>query len=400
MWAGRGDRLSVANTLSVGAIVLALGGAALAAGGRSTGTVAKNSVGTVQLRDDAVTGAIVKNYSLTAKDIHGRVRKGRRGPKGKHGLAGATGALGPVGPAGLAGHDGTSGADATGPPAVRTIVVNASSDETASGNTLAAVIQSVATSTSSATPTKLMLTPGTYFIPASLTVLPAGLEITGTGDATIKFPAGHHWSIQDLTLDRITVLFNTTTIPVEGVLQVDGTLRLRDSAVEPGAGSASGVLIAGQGTLDIVDSFVSNYGLAADGTTSAIAFTATGPSSILGSTVQGDQATNGIGEGLAALGGVWHVANSIVAGFVSGATATRAAAIRIESGATVRVDHSQVIATKRSQPAGSTSVAAFDAAGTVRAGASMIQGGLRIRVGADVTCIDDYDENDAVLGAC
>lgn len=61
----RTSRLSYANVASTLALVVALGGggAAVAAG------VAKNSVGTKQLKANAVTSAKVKNDSLTGKDV-------------------------------------------------------------------------------------------------------------------------------------------------------------------------------------------------------------------------------------------------------------------------------------------------------------------------------------------
>lgn len=67
-------RITYANVVATLALVLALGGAsALAAGGLAT-----NSVGTRQLRKNAVTGAKVKNGSLTGADISGNVRSALR----------------------------------------------------------------------------------------------------------------------------------------------------------------------------------------------------------------------------------------------------------------------------------------------------------------------------------
>jgi len=87
--------------LSVTALVVAV------LGSTPLGTAARNivlprgSVGTVQLRNNAVTGAKVKNFSLVAADF----RRGQvpRGPVGPAGPAGPAGAAGPQGPAGVLG---------------------------------------------------------------------------------------------------------------------------------------------------------------------------------------------------------------------------------------------------------------------------------------------------------
>jgi hypothetical protein len=87
--------------LSVTALVVAV------LGSTPLGTAARNivlprgSVGTVQLRNNAVTGAKVKNFSLVAADFkRGQVP---RGPVGPAGPAGPAGAAGPQGPAGVLG---------------------------------------------------------------------------------------------------------------------------------------------------------------------------------------------------------------------------------------------------------------------------------------------------------
>ncbi len=90
------------------ALVVSLGGVSYAAG-----VLPKNSVGTAQLQKKAVTGAKVKNWSLTAADFKaGQLPagpQGERGPQGPAGLQGPTGDTGAAGQPGLAGPAGISG---------------------------------------------------------------------------------------------------------------------------------------------------------------------------------------------------------------------------------------------------------------------------------------------------
>ncbi|MBN8868257.1 MAG: hypothetical protein J0H66_00080 [Solirubrobacterales bacterium] len=133
-------RLTFSNVVAVIALFIALGGASYAAV-----KIPKNSVGTKQLKKNAVNSNKVKNHSLLAKDFKkGQIPKGATGPKGPVGATGAAGLKGVAGPAGLPGADGATGAtgptgadgipgvtgaegptgpagsDATGPPAILT----------------------------------------------------------------------------------------------------------------------------------------------------------------------------------------------------------------------------------------------------------------------------------------
>jgi hypothetical protein len=71
-----------------------------------------NSVGTAQLRADAVVSSKVKNHSLLAVDF-----KAGQLPSGAQGPAGATGPAGPAGPVGPAGAAGSQGATGSQGPA-------------------------------------------------------------------------------------------------------------------------------------------------------------------------------------------------------------------------------------------------------------------------------------------
>jgi hypothetical protein len=81
--------LNYANVIATLALFLALGGGAAYAADQ----LAKGSVGTKQLKRDAVTGAKVKNGSLSAGDFRpGQLPTGAPGPEGVRGLPGPPGA--------------------------------------------------------------------------------------------------------------------------------------------------------------------------------------------------------------------------------------------------------------------------------------------------------------------
>jgi hypothetical protein len=69
------------------ALLVALGGTSVAA---VSVVVPRNSVGTAQLKTNAVTGAKVKNHSLTLADFLGRGPVGPPGPAGPAGPAGSS----------------------------------------------------------------------------------------------------------------------------------------------------------------------------------------------------------------------------------------------------------------------------------------------------------------------
>jgi hypothetical protein len=83
-------------------------------------TLPKDSVGTAQIKKNAVTSAKVKNRSLRAVDFaRGQLPQGATGATGLRGATGSDGVRGPtgsVGPVGLTGPAGPTGADGlTGP---------------------------------------------------------------------------------------------------------------------------------------------------------------------------------------------------------------------------------------------------------------------------------------------
>jgi hypothetical protein len=84
-------RLTYANVLATLALFLALGGGAAFA----AATLGKNSVGSKQLKKNAVTGVKVKDGSLSATDFKvGQLPTGERGPVGERGPQGVPGAPG------------------------------------------------------------------------------------------------------------------------------------------------------------------------------------------------------------------------------------------------------------------------------------------------------------------
>jgi hypothetical protein len=98
--------LTYANVAASLALFLALGGAAYAAT-----QLPKNSVGTNQIRKEAVTAA--KIAKKTRRQLQGaRGPAGQQGPQGK---TGKTGAKGATGARGAQGNTGAPGVDGTGP---------------------------------------------------------------------------------------------------------------------------------------------------------------------------------------------------------------------------------------------------------------------------------------------
>ena len=105
------QRPSPAMVVACIALFIALGGGAWAAV-----NLPRNSVGTKQLKKNAVTSAKVKDHSLLVKDFKsGQLPGGAAGPqgpagpkgdKGSQGSTGAKGATGPVGPTGPKGPTG------------------------------------------------------------------------------------------------------------------------------------------------------------------------------------------------------------------------------------------------------------------------------------------------------
>ena len=118
MWARVRPRLTYANVLASLALFVALGGSSYAAL-----QLPKGSVGTKQLKRNAVTSPKVKPGSLLVSDFRASQRSQLRGPAGPEGPRGATGPEGLHGPRGATGPEGPEGprglTGPAGPPAPR-----------------------------------------------------------------------------------------------------------------------------------------------------------------------------------------------------------------------------------------------------------------------------------------
>jgi len=90
--------------LAMLALFIALGGTSYAAV-----KLPANSVGSKQLKTNAVTGAKVKNGSLATADFGGQLPAGATGATGAQGAAGPGGPAGPKGDTGAAGTKGDQG---------------------------------------------------------------------------------------------------------------------------------------------------------------------------------------------------------------------------------------------------------------------------------------------------
>lgn len=99
----RALRPSPATVIATIALLVALAGTGYAAA-----TLPRNSVGSAQLQNNAVTTSKVKNHSLLKIDFAAnQVPSGPRGSVGPPGPPGAAGARGPTGPAGAPGAAGS-----------------------------------------------------------------------------------------------------------------------------------------------------------------------------------------------------------------------------------------------------------------------------------------------------
>jgi hypothetical protein len=93
-----------AHAIALVALMVALGGTGYAAF-----KLPKNSVGTKQIKNNAVVSSKVKNGSLKAGDFKkGQLPKGKTGPQGIQGIPGQQGTQGNAGPTGPTGAAGTA----------------------------------------------------------------------------------------------------------------------------------------------------------------------------------------------------------------------------------------------------------------------------------------------------
>src|SRR5215208_2284169 len=97
----------ISTSIAVAALLVAVFGSTPLGHAASRMILPKNSVGTAQIKQAAVTGLKVRDHSLSAVDFRaGELLAAPRGPKGEKGENGEQGAQGETGPEGPEGDKG------------------------------------------------------------------------------------------------------------------------------------------------------------------------------------------------------------------------------------------------------------------------------------------------------
>jgi hypothetical protein len=162
-------RLTYANVIATLALFLVLGGGAYAAS-----QLPRNSVGTGQLKAEAVTaGKIAKKARQQLQGDRGPT--GPQGPQGKAGPKGATGAKGAQGTAGVKGTNGTDGSG----PVIEAFSKPSSPLPITTGTQVVAVPLSGSAYATSAN-----------VVVSSVPGAVVSCTLTGGGEATATVPAG------------------------------------------------------------------------------------------------------------------------------------------------------------------------------------------------------------------
>jgi hypothetical protein len=103
------SKLTYANVISTVCLFLLLGGGAAVAATQ----LGKNSIGTKQIKNGAITGAKIKKASIEATKLTALAISSLKGQKGAKGAAGAKGATGAKGERGATGPQGPQGPTGT-----------------------------------------------------------------------------------------------------------------------------------------------------------------------------------------------------------------------------------------------------------------------------------------------
>jgi hypothetical protein len=227
--------VSYANVTSTLCLVLVLSGGAYAAT-----QLPKNSVGTKQLKNDAVTSAKVDDGSLLAGDFKaGQIPAGPQGAKGDPGAPGPQGSTGPQGPQGSQGPQGATGPQGpqgpTGPSAPSSLS-RLDGDRTTAGSTVLATRNGVVYTLTCQTAT---MYPSVRFDPINSTVPFVTLDGVGTYANTITFNSANSYvfAVHNVgtpwagltTGDKYTAFYGTVTgesyihQAVNVVAWIDGT---------------------------------------------------------------------------------------------------------------------------------------------------------------------------------
>jgi hypothetical protein len=160
--------------LALLALFVALGGTSYAAV-----KLPRNSVGTKQLKRNAVISSKVKDRSLLARDFkQGQVPRGATGPQGLPGVQGPRGIQGPKGDKGEKGD----------PTFKRTVVVSPVGTAVENGTALRNALASI-TGASADNPYLVYIEPGTYDVGSTPLALKDGVNVQGAGSG---FDSGTH----------------------------------------------------------------------------------------------------------------------------------------------------------------------------------------------------------------
>jgi hypothetical protein len=208
----------VPTALAATALIVAVFGSAQISHAAGTLILPKRSVGTPQIKKNAITGAKVKDGTLAAADfMAGQLPAGPigdTGPKGDTGLSGAQGPKGDKGDPGAAGPKGDAGAQGLPGPSDGYIAKRDILDATG-GKTVAS----------------LYLVPGNYIISAKLPVI-------GLADShfTCSLSAGADVDkVSDTTAGDFMYLTLTTdhyfNYGASAVLNCDGSVVIKDAVL-------------------------------------------------------------------------------------------------------------------------------------------------------------------------
>ena len=156
------------------ALFFALGGTSYA-----VAKLPRNSVGTKQLKRNAVISSKVKDRSLLARDFRkGQLPAGPQGPRGVQG---------PQGPQGIQGVPGPKG-EKGDPTYKRTVVVSPVGTDTENGTALRNALASI-TGASADNPYLVYVEPGTYDVGSTPLAMKEGVNVEGAGSG---FDSGTH----------------------------------------------------------------------------------------------------------------------------------------------------------------------------------------------------------------
>jgi len=322
-----------ANHLALVALFVALGGTAY-----SASQLPRNSVGTKQLKRNAVVSVKVKDRSLLARDFkRGQIPIGAQGPTGPAGGQGPTGAQGAKGPKGDPAYTQTAVVSPTG---------TALENGTALRQAVAAVPPFLDAYKVELEPgiydigsTTLALTPNTLLEGARTGATIIEAQVSGTGGA---IAAGQFASLRSLTL--------TNAPPAPGNADAVGVAvgKVSDFVIENVHVSVTAVNPTAVSVQDSLRTAILSSRLEAGGPNGkALVGSSTGPTTQLvvrGTTLTGGSGVNGYGLLVVGMAASAKVDRSVVTG---------ALAAIAQSNAVIKIGASQVVGTVGTSGGGS-----------------------------------------------